>query len=81
MRETGFYAKQLLLGSRFNPEGLLYWLYVSGDLQAIRQTLQTWSDAGYPVSESDLAHCSCDPHFQAFLKETGLLLQKSAGEN
>lgn len=67
-RQTGFYAKQLLLGSRFNPQGLLYWLYVTGDHSAIRETLKAWKLAGYPILKSDLPHCGCDPKFQTFLK-------------
>lgn len=66
--QTGFYAKQLLLGSRFNPQGLLYWLYVTGDYAAIRETLKTWELTGYPIFRTDLTHCACDPKFQAFLK-------------
>ena len=41
---TGFYAKQVLLGTRANPRGLLYWLWVSGDMDGIREVLQTWRD-------------------------------------
>lgn len=43
-RETGFYAKQILLGTQYNPRGLLYWLWVNDDIEAIRSTLQTWAD-------------------------------------
>lgn len=42
--DTGFYAKQVLLGWRGNPRGLLYWLWVTGDTTAIRETLRTWRD-------------------------------------
>ena len=42
--DTGFYAKQILLGWRGNPRGLLYWLWVTGDTEAIRETLRTWRD-------------------------------------
>src|SRR5262245_53346001 len=80
MENTGFYAKQLLLGSRFNPQGLLYWLYISEDKAGIQETLRTWFDAGYPVTESDLAHCSCDPKFQEFLKQSGWLSRQTSGE-
>jgi len=41
---TGFYAKQLLLGTRTQPHGLLYWLWVTGDLDAIREVLRVWRD-------------------------------------
>ena len=41
--DTGFYAKQLLVGGNHNP-GLLYWLWVTGDEAAIRQALRTWRD-------------------------------------
>ncbi|MBN1513330.1 MAG: hypothetical protein JXB13_15040 [Phycisphaerae bacterium] len=42
--DTGFYAKQILLGWRGNPRGLLYWLCVTGDEDAIRAALRTWRD-------------------------------------
>lgn len=42
--DTGFYAKQILVGWRGNPRGLLYWLWVTGDVDAIRDTLRTWRD-------------------------------------
>ena len=42
--DTGFYAKQLLVGWRGNPRGLLYWLWVTGDVDGIRQALRTWRD-------------------------------------
>lgn len=67
-RNTGFYAKQFLLGSRFNPEGLLYWLYITRDHTAVREALRTWSEAGYPIHQQDLAHCSCPSDFQKYLR-------------
>ncbi len=42
--DTGFYAKQVLLGWRGNSRGLLYWLCVTGDDEALRDTLRTWRD-------------------------------------
>ena len=42
--DTGFYAKQILVGWRGNPRGLLYWLWVTGDEDAIRAALRTWRD-------------------------------------
>lgn len=44
-RRTGFYAKQLVCGSRTNPYGLSYWLAVSGDEAGLRTLLRTWRDA------------------------------------
>ncbi|MCD6385616.1 hypothetical protein J7M23_07525 [Candidatus Sumerlaeota bacterium] len=41
-RDTGFYAKQVLLGNKHNPHGLLFWLWVTGDIDAIKETLRTW---------------------------------------
>jgi hypothetical protein len=32
------------LGWRGNPRGLLYWLWVTGDTEAIRDALRTWRD-------------------------------------
>lgn len=43
-RDTGFYAKQILLGTEYNKRGLLYWLWVNDDLDGIKNTLQTWAD-------------------------------------
>lgn len=40
--DTGFYAKQILLGTDYNPRGLLYWLWVTGDLEGIKSTLDAW---------------------------------------
>ena len=42
--DTGFYAKQILVGWRGNPRGLLYWLWVTGDTGGIRAALRTWRD-------------------------------------
>lgn len=41
---TGFYAKQILVGWRGNSRGLLYWLWVTGDEAAIRAVLRVWRD-------------------------------------
>ena len=40
--DTGFYAKQILLGYKTKSDGLLYWLWVTGDLDAISATLSMW---------------------------------------
>jgi len=68
-RLTGFYAKQLQLGSRFNPKGLLYWLYTTGDEEAILEILRSWAERGYPIGKEDLSHCACDAKFQSYLLE------------
>lgn len=68
MKNTGFYAKQIILGSRFNSRGLLYWMYVTGDEDAIRDVLQTWSQNGYLIRTEDLQHCACDSQFQNYLR-------------
>ncbi len=67
MKNTGFYAKQIILGSRFNSRGLLYWLHVTGDEDAIRDVLRTWSRNGYPIRKEDLQHCDCDVEFRRHL--------------
>jgi hypothetical protein len=41
--DTGFYAKQVLVGWKHSP-GLLYWLCVTGDGAGIREALQIWRD-------------------------------------
>lgn len=43
-RDTGFYAKQLLLGTEYNQHGLLFWQWVTGDTDAIKDTLLTWKN-------------------------------------
>jgi hypothetical protein len=43
-RNTGFYAKQILLGTEYNPRGLLYWLWVNDDHDGLQATLQMWAD-------------------------------------
>lgn len=60
MRNTGFYAKQLLLGSRFNPHGLLYWLYITDDTLRIRRTLESWQASENAITMEDLRHCDCE---------------------
>lgn len=42
-RQTGCYAKQILLGNWYNPHGLLYWLYVTNDEQTIRYIIDLWN--------------------------------------
>ncbi len=42
--DTGFYAKQIVLGWRGNSRGLLYWLWVTGDQEGIREVLRIWRD-------------------------------------
>lgn len=44
MADTGFYAKQILLGARYNHRGLLFWLVVSGNEEGARDLLRTWRD-------------------------------------
>ena len=58
-RDTGFYAKQILVGHAHNPHGLLYWLWVSGDLDAIRATLLAWKnqrDAEWDEGPADVKY-------------------------
>lgn len=42
--DTGFYAKQILLGTPYTNSGLLFWLNVTGDREAIRDVLRAWRD-------------------------------------
>jgi len=51
--DTGFYAKQLFLGWKHQP-GLLYWLWVTGDKQAIVNALRTWRDQRKMVWDENL---------------------------
>ncbi|MFT3786896.1 MAG: hypothetical protein QM770_12135 [Tepidisphaeraceae bacterium] len=41
--DTGFYAKQILLGHPHNPHGLLYWLWITSDTDGISSALETWA--------------------------------------
>jgi hypothetical protein len=43
-RDTGFYAKQVLMGANYTRRGLLFWLVVTGDLDEARAVLRTWRD-------------------------------------
>jgi hypothetical protein len=56
-RDTGFYAKQVLLGTHYTKSGLLFWLVVTGDTDGARETLRTWRDQRriiiVPQGESD----------------------------
>jgi hypothetical protein len=40
--DTGFYAKQIVCGTKENPLGLLWWLWVTRDRAAIEDLLKTW---------------------------------------
>jgi len=44
MRNTGFYGKQILLGWKGQPHGLLYWLWVLKDEEGIRTAVRGWKD-------------------------------------
>lgn len=44
MKQTGFYAKQILLGHGHNPHGLLFWLWVAQDDAGITAALTRWRD-------------------------------------
>ncbi|MDI6642408.1 MAG: hypothetical protein QME68_08900, partial [Elusimicrobiota bacterium] len=41
-KQTGFYAKQILLGNPWEPHGMFYWFYITKDFDAIKQVLKTW---------------------------------------
>lgn len=43
-RNTGFYAKQVLMGTSYTKSGLLFWLIVSGDEDAAKETVRVWRD-------------------------------------
>lgn len=42
--DTGFYAKQILLGTSYTNSGLLFWLQVTSDQEGLHETLRTWRD-------------------------------------
>ncbi len=55
LKATGFYGKQLLMGSNTDPSyhyiaklecpyGMMYWIWVSRDYDGIKQTLLTWKN-------------------------------------
>lgn len=43
-RDTGFYAKQVLLGHPHQQRGLIHWLLVTGDEEGARDALRAWRD-------------------------------------
>ena len=53
MRNTGFYAKQVLLGNNYNQNTLLFWLWVTGDEEGILETLRAWRDQKKLVWKDD----------------------------
>ncbi len=42
LADTGFYARQIVCGHPHQPRGLLFWLAVTGDIEAIDDLLETW---------------------------------------
>ncbi|MEQ9453594.1 MAG: hypothetical protein RLN76_03230 [Phycisphaeraceae bacterium] len=42
--DTGFYAKQILMGAPYTDTGLLFWLHVTGDTDGLLTALRTWRD-------------------------------------
>jgi len=40
--DTGFYAKQIVCGTKENPNGLLWWLWVTHAHDEIREVFMTW---------------------------------------
>ena len=40
--DTGFYARQIVCGTKENPNGLLWWLWVTHAHDEIREVLMTW---------------------------------------
>lgn len=44
LQDTGFYAQQIICGHPTQPRGLLFWLAVTGDVEAIEHVLETWSN-------------------------------------
>lgn len=57
--DTGFYAKQIVCGTKENPLGLIWWLWVTGSTEEIRAVLQTWQKQ--PVRRWDVASASAPP--------------------
>lgn len=60
-RNTGFYAKQLLLGSKYNKHGLLYWLYITKDFEGIKDVFKTWKNQVRYVWKEDRAVPTDEP--------------------
>jgi len=44
IKDTGFYAKQVVCGYTWKSEGILFWLTVTNDVKAIDHLLQTWKN-------------------------------------
>ncbi len=53
MADTGFYGKQVLLGTRHTDTGVLFWLWVTGDTDAIRDALRIWRDQRHLIFVGD----------------------------
>jgi len=53
-RNTGFYAKQIVLGARYTQRGLVYWLAASGDHEGAREVLRTWRDQRRVVADAEV---------------------------
>ena len=60
-RDTGFYAKQVLLGHPGNKHGLLFWLWVTKDYNAIEDALLTWKEQKKRVWEDGKAVLTDEP--------------------
>lgn len=56
--DTGFYAKQIVCGTKENPFGLLYWLWVTRNDGRIGALLQTWQSQPVRVWEGEVARAT-----------------------
>lgn len=52
--DTGFYAKQILMGAPYTKSGLLFWLHVTEDADGARDVLRTWRDQKKIVVADDI---------------------------
>lgn len=53
--DTGFYAKQIVCGTKENPLGLLWWMWVSGDTDGIAGLIRTWRQQPVRVWDAETA--------------------------
>lgn len=58
MKESGFYAKQIVCGHPHQPYGLLYWLAYTGAWEEAEQVVRTWEETPIHVWKGDHAEAT-----------------------
>ncbi|HRK29880.1 MAG TPA: hypothetical protein PLD59_02285 [Tepidisphaeraceae bacterium] len=71
--DTGFYAKQIVCGTKENPYGLLYWLWVTRDEAGILSLLKVWQSQPIRAWDRDMALATNQATTQFCLLQSDLL--------